>query len=201
MNPEGDLPTQTTPSNPLKPPIVVAVVLIIAIFAATGGYLLGRKTSLSSTPTEAAIEGETANWKTYTRDGEFQYSYPSTWIINEVVPPDGSSNIGDPSGKYPHGYLTVYRQFSTIDCALEQRMINEGYFQSQSREHAGVIGGIPAKVFEGMTITDEGSYVDRKIILVFHVSKSACYSLDYSASNGYQKQILDRIVSTFSFLN
>lgn len=113
MNLEGDLPTQTTPSKSLKPLVIVAAVLIIAVLAGTSGYFLGRSSpfsplnqppltqksfkldgsqSPSPIPTSASslrnVPDKVApDWPTYTSifEGNHRFSirYPPHWAFFE----------------------------------------------------------------------------------------------------------------------
>src|SRR5215211_2590766 len=112
-----------------KPLVLVAVALLIAVIAGTGGYVLGRSSGQKSefisqtapivstkltgtdaiTPTvsptvavmQTAIPTLTANWKTYTNaKWGITLKYPEEWFSQQV--PE-SSQVGDAIAFYPYG--------------------------------------------------------------------------------------------------
>ena len=151
----------------------------------------------SAKPSATVIEIP-ADWKTYTREKEFEYSYPPNWVINEIIPPQGFSNVGDPKASYPDGYLTVEKEFSRTDCSREEKEISQGYIQKDLRQSDLILNAVQAKAFEGITLKETEEY-QRKIILIYN--NGACFKLDYSSNNLNQKSILDKIVSSFKVLN
>jgi len=87
-----DSPTQTTRFNLLKQPMVLVAMLIIAVVAGTGGYLLGTRTrqgALSIQPRQSAqtpmvtqqltpppIPDGFVSWKTHTSSLGYSIKYP-----------------------------------------------------------------------------------------------------------------------------
>jgi len=119
MNHDG-LPTQTTSSNSLKPPVIVAALFIIAVASGIGGWLLGPSTKQPISPAQfpppakvvltekpsvttqlfptiSSSTDPTANWKTLRNDiYGFEVKYPPSYEVRGNAP-EGSGGQYNPT--------------------------------------------------------------------------------------------------------
>lgn len=149
------------------------------------------------------------SWHTYiNQNGKYQYSYPPNWQSNEPCPdftgpkcgegPQNRSTLNAPNSRHPDGFFSVEYFQEDVCNSFVGRARSWSWKEVEEIETA--IDGSTALMFRGVSeFTDLKDY-DREYLLT--TNGNTCYVLDsWSLPGSEHRQILDRIISTFRFLD
>ena len=139
---------------------------------------------------------ETVNWKTYTNEFGYQFSYPPDWQIHPENNAPATS-VSAPGAKYPDGYFTVSREAGGKEmCEMRKKFISQD--NTNMKQSSLLINGYTAIQFDGKGKIGDEILHDRRTVFV--AKGDTCFTLNaISNNNTTQMNILNQILSTFRF--